>query len=106
MTAATHTCRRVGERVCVCVLHGGRGQVGVFVFELPVQRQASLLAVLVERRGQGVNLAEGGAGRHLVTDTTTRRRQSQCSAKPRPQPTRHNIRVDRRNRYSSPSRRV
>lgn len=73
------------------MLHGGRGQVGVFVFELPVQRQASLLTVLVERRGQGVNLTEGGAGRHLVTDTTTRRCQSQCSAKPRPQPTLHII---------------
>lgn len=55
----------------VCVLHGGGGQVGVFVFELSVQSEASLLPVLVERRGQSVHLTEGGAGRHLVTETHT-----------------------------------
>jgi len=59
--------------VCVCVcLHGGGGQVGVLVLQLAVQSEAPLLAVLVERGGQSVHLAEGGAGRHLVTMETTR----------------------------------
>lgn len=57
--------------MCVCVLHGGGGQVGVFVFELAVQSEASLLTVLVERRGQSVHLTEGGARGHLVTETDT-----------------------------------
>lgn len=43
-------------------LHGGGGQVGVFVLELSVQREAPLLAVLVECWGQSVHLAECGAG--------------------------------------------
>ena len=74
--------------VCVCVcereLHGGGGQVGVFMFEFPVQSESSLLSVLVERRGQSVHLTEGGAGRHLVTMETTRCCQSHWSSKPRP----------------------
>lgn len=57
--------------MCVCVLHGGGGQVGVFVFELAIQSEASLLTVFVERRGQSVHLTEGGARGHLVTETHT-----------------------------------
>ena len=55
-------------RVRVCVRsHGGGGQVGVLVFELAVQSQASFLPVLVQGGDQGVHLAERRAGRHLVT---------------------------------------
>lgn len=60
-----------GDLVCVFVLHGGGGQVGVFMLQLPVQSQTSLLSVLIQRRGQSVHLTEGGAGRNLVAIETT-----------------------------------
>lgn len=47
-------------------VHGAGSQVGVFVLELPVQRQAPLLSVAVQQRRQGVDVAGVGAGRHLV----------------------------------------
>lgn len=57
MSAVTHLYTRLCGQ-----LHGGGGQVGVFVLELSVQREAPLLAVLVECWGQSVHLAECGAG--------------------------------------------
>jgi len=48
-------------------LHCAGGQVGVFVLEFPVERQASLLPVVVQEGHERVDLAEGGAGGHLVT---------------------------------------
>lgn len=77
-TPVCYTC------VCLCVLHGGWGQVGVFMFELPVQSESSLLSVLVQCRGQSVHLAEGGAGWHLVAVETRRCCQANRSGKPRP----------------------
>lgn len=47
--------------------HGGGGQVGILVFQLPVQGQAPLLPVGAQQWCQRVDLAESGAGRHLVT---------------------------------------
>ena len=50
----------------MCV-HGAGGQVGVFMLQLSIQSQASLFPVGTQHGGQSVDLAEGGAGRHLVT---------------------------------------
>lgn len=58
-------------------LHGGGGQVGVFVLELPIQGQAPFFTVLVKRWGQSVHFAECRAGRHLITDNST----SSCQSK-------------------------
>lgn len=46
--------------------HGAGSQVGVLVLELPVQGKTSLLPVVAEQRGDGVHLAERGAGGHLI----------------------------------------
>lgn len=47
-------------------VQGAGCQVGVFVLELPIQRQAPLLPVAAQQRGQSVDMAGVGAGGHLV----------------------------------------
>lgn len=44
------------------------GQVGVLMFQLSVQSQASFLSVVGQKRGEGENFAEGWAGSNDVTE--------------------------------------